>query len=766
MKKLVVMFFVTILITYNSFCQPIPLTASIPYNGIKASGTYMVYRAWNLYNIPLTNLRKPLILVEGFDPNGDYGIADIYSMIQDNNFANRVHNLGYDIIILNFGNGGDYIQRNAFLLVELINQINAQKPTNEPLVVAGFSMGGLVARYALTYMEQHSMNHQTKLYVSLDSPNKGAHIPAGIQALALSFDFDLYKSMFPDLQKSLNMFQAPAAKQMLKYRLTNPDQIDGEIPISSDFTNFFNELNNLNSCSGFPQNCRNIAISLGNWNGRPQRSNIDSDGDGYKDFQQSGMPMIDINLPKGSGGTQSIWNASTCDIIAAFTFQARVGTMYSDNYPGFSTRSSSFWNLGNYYCTTYWYANPNGSPLFPLGAYQHTWQYKNKEALDFAPGSFVPIGSDIVNSMNSQINCSFAYVSNSTFIPTVSSLCYDTDNLFYDIGNDPSKLNKTPFDSIYGLSGENTSHITGLTTNIGLVDWLIRQISTNYAKTKGCCPYFPSLQLAINGPSIVCSSGSFTVNYVPTGCTVYWYKSSNITLPADRTTNPIEATANGNGPGWILAIVSSSCGSDTLPQLQVSVRMGAPSTPGNIGFRRAGGTCYYQAFISPVPGADSYDWSEDNVNWENLETSYGLFDPNSTVSVYVRARNGCGVSATKSKTKTMGPTPPNCMMKPIQNSTDSTQSVSAISDNIIIYPNPAESEVTVCVTSASSDTYEEVNINSIAIIDSYGNTRKIKQYGTGLKSVTINICDLPKGFYYIRVNNNAAGKSHKFLIQK
>ena len=649
MKKLFILFFVTILITYDSFCQPVPITASIPYNGTEASGTYMVYRAWNVYNIPLSNLRKPLILVEGFDPNGDYGIADIYSMIQDNNFADRLHNLGYDIIILNFGNGGDYIQKNAFLLIELINQINAQKPNNEPLVVAGFSMGGLVARYALTYMEQHSMNHQTKLYVSLDSPHKGAHVPVGIQALALSFDFDLYKSMFPDLQNSLNMFQAPAAKQMLKYRLTSPDQIDGEVPVSSDFTNFFNELNNLNSCSGFPQNCRNIGISLGNWNGRPQRSNIDSDGDGYKDFQQSGLPMFDVNLPKGTGGTQTIWNASTCDIIAAFTFQARVGTMYSDNYPGFSTRSSSYWNLGNYFCATYWYANPNNSALFPLGAYQHLWQYKNKEAMDFAPGSFLPIGNDIVNSMNSQINCSFAYVSNSTFIPTVSSLCYDTDNLFYDIGNDSGKLNKTPFDSIYGLSGENTSHITGLTTDTGLVNWLVDQISENYAKTKGCCPYLPSFSLTVNGPYIVCSSGgTFTVNQAPPNSTVSWNSSSNITLPSDRNVNPIIATPNGNGTGWVQAYVSTTCESVTLPQFPVwagefestAVSGQAAVCPNSL-----------YTYTAQVPGGHSssysYSWTYPS-GWYNngqVQNSINLQTPQYNMTygtVRVAITNQCG----------------------------------------------------------------------------------------------------------------------------
>ena len=71
MKKLFVLIFVTILVTYDSFCQPVSITASISYNGTNASGTYMVYRAWNIYNIPLTNLRKPFVLVEGFDPNGD-----------------------------------------------------------------------------------------------------------------------------------------------------------------------------------------------------------------------------------------------------------------------------------------------------------------------------------------------------------------------------------------------------------------------------------------------------------------------------------------------------------------------------------------------------------------------------------------------------------------------------------------------------------------------------------------------------------------------
>jgi len=63
--------------------------------------------------------------------------------------------------------------------------------------------------------------------------------------------------------------------------------------------------------------------------------------------------------------------------------------------------------------------------------------------------------------------------------------------------------------------------------------------------------------ITISGSTIVCSSGTtFTVNNVPPGYSVYWDKSSNITLPTDRTTNPIVATTNGSGTvGYRLLLI-------------------------------------------------------------------------------------------------------------------------------------------------------------------------------------------------------------------
>jgi C1A family cysteine protease len=273
---------------------------------------------------------------------------------------------------------------------------------------------------------------------------------------------------------------------------------------------------------------------------------------------------------------------------------------------------------------------------------------------------------------------------------------------------------------------------------------------------------------SISGNSILCTSGvTFTLDNPPSNCSFSWNSSSNLTLDSYWDNSALFTPNSGANSSGYIQVAVNSC-SFTIPQKNVWI--GIPSTPGTIGFERAGGTCYYRAYISSVPGAESYDWSEDNVNWNmGYSTYYGLFDPYSTVTVYVRARNSCGVSATNSKTKTMGPPPPGCMWKSSHIIPDTVQSESLIAENIRIYPNPAETEVTISVSDASSSSSasdnEDLYISSVTIIDSYGKTRIIKQYRSGLKSVTINISDLSKGFYFIRVNNNVAGGTYKFLLQ-
>ncbi|MEJ7683709.1 MAG: hypothetical protein WKG06_38785 [Segetibacter sp.] len=90
-----------------------------------------------------------------------------------NNFGDELTDAGNDAVVLNFpvykigvnpdgsdrnrDGGTDYIERNAMVLVKLIKDINQTLIANssfEKITIVGPSMGGMIARYALAYMEK------------------------------------------------------------------------------------------------------------------------------------------------------------------------------------------------------------------------------------------------------------------------------------------------------------------------------------------------------------------------------------------------------------------------------------------------------------------------------------------------------------------------------------------------------------------------------------------------------------------------------------
>jgi hypothetical protein len=228
-------------------------------------------------------------LVDGFDPGDSRNIAAIYAGLNygtNQNLADFLRTQGFDIVLLNFptytrpntttvvDGGVDFIQRNAFVLVSLINQINAQKVGNQKNVVIGPSMGGLISRYALRYMEMNNLNHDTRLFISFDSPHQGANVPIGFQHLFNYLAFGPVENVA--VQPVVNgLIKSPAARQMLI------DHMEGHLQTGSLFefntasnsllptgapnyrTAFQNELNSM----GFPLNTRNVSISNGAGNG-------------------------------------------------------------------------------------------------------------------------------------------------------------------------------------------------------------------------------------------------------------------------------------------------------------------------------------------------------------------------------------------------------------------------------------------------------------------------------------------------------------------
>jgi len=268
----------------------LPITSTIAYQGYNETAPYFGQGEYELF-MDTTNgvLDKPIFLVDGFDPGDSRNSTIIYQSLNygtGQNLATDLRAQGFDIIILNFpvytrtgtttvvDGGVDYIQRNAMILVELINQINTQKVGSEQNVVIGPSMGGLISRYALRYMEMNNLTHQTRLYISFDSPHLGANVPIGFQHL---FNYMAYGPLGSTAVQPVvdGLIKSPAAKQMLI------DHFEGHLQSGSVFEfntasnsllptgapNFRNAFQTELNTMGFPVNTRNVSISNGAGNG-------------------------------------------------------------------------------------------------------------------------------------------------------------------------------------------------------------------------------------------------------------------------------------------------------------------------------------------------------------------------------------------------------------------------------------------------------------------------------------------------------------------
>ncbi|MFM7310059.1 MAG: hypothetical protein ACKOZY_05590, partial [Flavobacteriales bacterium] len=173
-----------------------------------------------------------------------YGYDDLYNMPE---LIGAIRNEGYDIVLIDFFDGAGWLDRNSLLVQHIINLCNDHKTGTEPLVVAGASMGGVISRHALRSMELRGEDHCTRLWISMDAPHQGAHIPLSLQhAIRFSAEHGQEQAqLFRD-----RYLLRPAARQMLDAQVF----ADG-----SDFQNWYNQLNEL----GYPKRCRSIALSNG-----------------------------------------------------------------------------------------------------------------------------------------------------------------------------------------------------------------------------------------------------------------------------------------------------------------------------------------------------------------------------------------------------------------------------------------------------------------------------------------------------------------------
>ncbi|NUT53153.1 MAG: hypothetical protein HOV94_38590 [Saccharothrix sp.] len=183
--------------------------------------------AWAYLANDRHGLTRPVILADGFN-TGPSELDVLWEGLErgDYRFITELRHRGYDLVLVGFDERSASILDNARVVTETILRACAERLGSAPLTVGGFSMGGLVTRYALAKMEAEGIDHQTAVYVSYDSPHNGAWVPIALQGLAH------FMTGVPALSRQIN---SPASRELLWRHIESVDAQPGEDPMRRDF---------------------------------------------------------------------------------------------------------------------------------------------------------------------------------------------------------------------------------------------------------------------------------------------------------------------------------------------------------------------------------------------------------------------------------------------------------------------------------------------------------------------------------------------------
>lgn len=195
---------------------------------------------------------RPVIMADGFNL-GKSDLAWLYAGLDgDFPFLAGMRRRGRDVILVGFDERSASILDNARTVTEAVLRTVAQRLGGTRLMAGGFSMGGLVTRYALARMEHERMDHQVGAYFSWDTPHRGAYIPIGLQAFA---------HFIPVPNDFARQMNSPAARQML---WRHYDAMTGQNGIAPERREF---LKRLEEAGGWPRIPRILALANGRGDG-------------------------------------------------------------------------------------------------------------------------------------------------------------------------------------------------------------------------------------------------------------------------------------------------------------------------------------------------------------------------------------------------------------------------------------------------------------------------------------------------------------------
>ncbi len=253
---------------------------------------------------------------------------------------------------------------------------------------------------------------------------------------------------------------------------------------------------------------------------------------------------------------------------------------------------------------------------------------------------------------------------------------------------------------------------------------------------------------SISGNKAVCSSGAtFLVSNLPSECSLLWDKGPNLSLYSSSG-NSATFKATGSSASWIKATINSGCGTSSANYL---VDAGSPK-PGPITIQFDAPPGRFTASIDGLVSATSYKWYLDGVLKFNALEDVVIFQRQigncgHVYYVDVSLVNACGVSPIRHAEVSEPP----CYK------------------SFIIYPNPANSEISISqnedlsLLGSESIQSEITMIGSIKIIDNFGNTYYYEKYDSEIREAVVNISALQAGSYLIIINSETNKESYPFI---
>ena len=746
------------------------------YNETSATKGTLEYRTY--YNLITNNgsakstIKKEIIILDGYDPgdgrkiypesNGyDSDKKSLYELMtydpdnnpQTQNNSNLVNILrsasyGFDVTLVNFPNGADYVERNAMALVALLNRENQKLTANgstEQISIIGPSMGGLVSRYALAYMEKNGLNHNTKLWVSFDSPHLGANIPIGAQENLYFYGYkgrqDQAKIKFDE------NFRSPAARQMLieqldgkqeaspyptdLWRTENPNGQNNNSSFRQQFQTNLNS-NGLSDSNGYPQNLRKIALINGTTNGTT------TNGAGNKFLELAAFKIIKYGQIFGTPIQTKIKVATIDDSFLQNTGvfgQTFSGKVTIKRVGGIEVQNGSIARTN---------INPRGSMDIVQGGTYNTQGIIKDE--------FTLALNDAVDSQEWR-----TYLPNHAFIPSVSALAFKNPNFNWsnainrNLVCDP--LNKEIYFDTYFAPSTNQEHVFVSSEN---ANWLIKELQGIPQ-----VPYFPLQAGLLSGTDKVCVGQASTYSFADI-CkipgTVTWSASSNLEIISFTT---ISVIVNGLVDGQGLLTATFQNGMTVTKNIWVGA---APFsiTRGIAESETCDGIKYhYVPFIINLPPGTSlnfnylypnvrYSQSGSTFTFQFLENYSGPF------SIIATATNSCG-SFTLDMEE--GFFINNCSFMGLRNSNSITSNDTSY---YTVYPNPTNDLINVSLV---DETQKPVTTSKVTaeLYDFTGQPKQKVEIKNNIASINCN--GLTKGIYILKISIDGNVESHQVFVQ-